>query len=98
MTATMKLNDAVILQMFKISMNATRSATNLRRARGEIKNLEATAKVIHQDNVKHMYSKRVHKNAGDFLVEGASLVCEQETVIQGPVTVSKGVRTRKLSK
>ena len=90
----MNLTNATILQMFKTSMNATKSATNLRRARGEIRNLEAVAKAIHQDNVKHMYSKRMHKNAGDFIVDGPNVTEQVSTTnIVGDVTINiKGTR------
>jgi hypothetical protein len=94
----MRLIDAAAMQMFKVSMNATKSSSNLRRARGEIKNFEAMAKVIHQDNVKHMYSKRVHRNAGEFLVEGASIISRQtETVITGDVTIAPTVKRRQVA-
>jgi hypothetical protein len=86
--ASLTLTDTLILRAFNATMSMDKSSTNIRRAKEEVAACAIVGKLIHSDNQKHLYDKRIHKGAGEMKIVNSKAVIEAEGNIRGPVTVN----------
>jgi ketopantoate reductase len=93
------VSEQLILRAFAATMGMDKSATNIRRAKAEVNACLNVSTMIHRENNKHMYDKRVYKGAGEMVMNGVTPVITHDSAdIRGPVTiniVNTPKRTRK---
>lgn len=83
------LSEQNILRAFAATMSMDKNATNIRRAKAEVNACLSVSTMIHRENSKHMYDKRVYKGAGELVMDGVTPVLSRDTTdIRGPVTIN----------
>ena len=86
---SIRVIDHTILRAFNAVMSMDKSPTNIRRTKAELDGCMVVGKLVHNDNVKHMYDKRIHRGAGEFTMKGVQPVIEASIgEIRGPVVVT----------
>ena len=78
-----------ILRAFTAAMSMDKNATNIRRAKAEVNACLNVSTMIHRENNKHMYDKRVYRGAGEMVMNSVTpIITRDDTDIRGPVTIN----------
>ena len=86
---TIRVQDHLILRGFEAVMSMDSNATNVRRSIATVKMIDTVGRRIDRDHARHMYDKRIHKNAGDLMMKASKAQIEpMEGNIKGPVTIN----------
>ena len=81
--------EQLILRAFTATMSMDKTTTNIRRAEKEVNACLSVSTMIHRENNKHMYDKRVYRGAGEIIMSGvAPIITRDTTDIRGPVTIN----------
>lgn len=83
------LAEQMILRAATAAMSMDKNATNIRRAMKEVNACLTVSTMIHRENHKHMYDKRVYKGAGEMAMNGViPVIARESSDIRGPVTIN----------
>lgn len=87
--AKITLAEQNILRAFTAVMSMDKSTTNIRRAEKEVNACLNVSTMIHRENGKHMYDKRVYKGAGEMVMNGVTpIITRESSDIRGSVTIN----------
>ena len=87
---TIRVQDHLMLRGFEAVMSLGKSRVNNRLALDTLDGIDKLSKTIDRDNKHHMYDKYLHRNAGEFRMQGAKAIIESSAgaTIKGPVTIN----------